>query len=63
MIPLKLNFVVDKGPLTETTWPDLKRENCIHLGNDSPGIGVAVLDAGMASGPSFNRSSDRPARR
>lgn len=60
MIPLKLNFV-DKGPLTETTWSDLKRENCIHLGNDSPGIGVAVLDAGMASGlPSIALRIDLP---
>lgn len=57
---LMLSFV-PTGPLTETEWPDLDRENVIHLGNDAPPVRVAVLDGGMSSGqPSIALRIDLP---
>lgn len=50
-----------EGPLSETVWPDLERDDCIHLGEGSPAIGLAVLGSGMASGlPSIALRIDLP---
>lgn len=60
MIALNVSFLAS-GPLTETEWPDLKRANCIHLGNDAPPIKLAVLDKGTQSGqPSIALRIDLP---
>lgn len=60
MPSLTLSFV-PTGPLTETQWPDLDRENVIHLGNDAPPVRVAVLHGGMSSGqPSIALRIDLP---
>lgn len=60
MIPMVISFVA-KGPLVETEWPDLAREDCIHLGNGAPALRVAVLEGGMESGkPSIALRIDLP---
>jgi hypothetical protein len=60
MITFTIGFVAS-GPLVETEWPDLKRENCIHLGNDAPPVRLAVLDKGLESGrPSIALRLDLP---
>lgn len=60
MVALTISFVAS-GPLTETEWPDLGRENVIHLGDGAPPIRVAVLENGMGSGrPSIALRIDLP---
>ena len=45
----------------DAAWPDLSGKEVIHLGNDSPPIQVAILDAGMTSGrPSVGIRLDLP---
>jgi hypothetical protein len=34
----------------DNCWPDLHTKELIHLGNDAPPIGLAVLPGGMLSG-------------
>jgi len=42
-------------------WPDIAEKEVIHLGNDAPPIGVAVLDGGMSGGrPSVTLRVDLP---
>jgi hypothetical protein len=44
-----------------SNWPELRDHDIIHLGNNAPAIGVAVLDAGMSSGrPSIMMRLDLP---
>ena len=43
------------------TWPELERENCIHLGAGAPEIQVVALEGGMESGrPSIALRLDLP---
>lgn len=59
MIGMNVRFVnkAAEGP----AWPELKREDCIHLGNDAPPIAVAVIDGGTDSGrPSIALRIDLP---
>jgi hypothetical protein len=41
-----LNLILDG----DHCWPDLDPKDVIHLGNDAPPIGLAVLPGGMLSG-------------
>jgi hypothetical protein len=42
-------------------WPELRKDQIIHLADDDPPIRVAVLDSGMASGrPSVAIRMDLP---
>lgn len=60
MIGMTVSFV-QTGPVSETEWPDLEREKCIHLESDAPPIKVAVLEKGMATGrPSIALRIDLP---
>jgi hypothetical protein len=60
MITLNVSFV-PASPLAETEWPDLERENCIHLADDAPPIRLAVLEHGLTSGrPSIAMRIDLP---
>ncbi|HTE38027.1 MAG TPA: hypothetical protein VK630_15915 [Reyranella sp.] len=58
MVPMTIHFV---GKTDSVLWPELKREQIVHLGNGSPPINVAIIEGGMASGkPSVMLRIDLP---
>lgn len=60
MIGINISFV-SASPLAETEWPDIERENCIHLADDAPPVRIAVFESGLTSGrPSIAMRVDLP---
>lgn len=56
-LDIKFQNKAEEGP----AFPELIREQCIHLGNESPPIKIVVLDGGMKSGrPSICLRIDLP---